>query len=169
MTSKTQTQKTKSDSETIVTDVFKKVFFAEPIFIQELPNQKLLVTIKNEQDIGIGHQGQTVESKEITFEGEADFQQFFLQTKQNTFIVVRSSFSLYDHISREPYLETKAEYQFQEQLKKALKLTSGHTYYLPGDSSDFVIDDVDIDDVTSQDLELRYEHDDTHFYLFILI
>lgn len=169
MTSKTQTQKTESDSAISLTDVFKKVFFAQPIFIQELPNQKLLVTIKNEQDIEIGHQGQAVESKEITFQGEADFQQFFLQTKQNTFIVIRSSFSLYDHSSREPYLETKAEYQFQQQLKKALKLTGGYTYYLPGDSCDFVIDDLDLDNVTSQDLELRYEHDGKHSYLFILI
>lgn len=168
MTSKTQTQKREPDSSTSVTDVFNKVFFAQPISIQELPNQKLHVTIKNEQNVEIGSHDQSEKNKEVTFEGEADFQQFFLQTKQNTIIVVRSSFSLYDHISREPYLETKAGYQFQQQLKKALKLTDGYTYYLPGDSSDFVID-VDFDDVTSQDLELRYEHDDTHFYLFILI
>lgn len=133
-----------------------------------MPVQKLLVVIKNEQDVEITRD-KVKKNTEITFQGEAKFYPFLLQTKDNTFIVIGSSFSLYEYISRDPYLETKAEYQFQQKLRNTLKLTGGHTYYLPGSSSDFVTDDVSFEDVFSQDMSLRYEHDDKHSYLFVLV
>jgi len=156
MSSNSQLQENKSISTERVANIFRKFFYSQPILIIELPAKELLVSIKNEQGVEISSEDKIQNSKEIKFQGEVDFYPFLLQTKQNTFIVIGSPFSLYAHISREPYLETKAEYLFQQKLRKALKLTGGYVYHLPGDSSDFVIDNIDLEDVISQDLELRY-------------
>lgn len=169
MTSNSEKQKTQSIPATSIADICAKFFYSQPIYIQDLPTQRLFVTIKNEQEVEISDRDKAKKNKEITFQAEADFFPFFLRIKQQTFIVIGSTFSLYDYVSREPYLEAKAEYQFQQQLRKALKLTGGYVYHLPGDSSDFVATSVDLEDVVSQNLELRYEHDDQYFYLFVLI
>lgn len=169
MNSNNLLQITKPISVARVEEIFKKNFFLQPIFIQDLPSQKLQVSIKNESDVEIISQEMGKNNKEATTQKEVIFYPFLLQTEQQTLIVIGSTFSLYERISREPYLETKAEYQFQQQLRKALKLTGGFVYHLPGDSSDFVTNDIHLEDVSSQELELRYEHDDIYSYLFVLI
>ncbi len=152
-----------------VTKAFGECFYSQPTFIQELSTQVLYITIKGEQEVVISDRAATETNKDVTFQGTADFQPFFLQTKKQSFVVIGSTFSLYDTITREPFAETKAEYEFQQQLRKALKLTGGFVYYVPGDSNDFVTVPVDLEDAVLRDLNLRYEHDDTYHYLFVLL
>jgi len=94
--------------------------------------KKYFVTIKNEQDVEVSQQ-KSEKSKEPSFQKQITFYPYHVKTKQNTIMVIGSAFSLYDYVSRVPYLETKAEYQFQQKLRKALKLTEEHICHLSGD------------------------------------
>jgi len=168
MPSASQSQKKEPTTSARVAIVFKKFFYSQPVEISEMPTEEFFVSVENEQDVEVSQQ-KSEKSKETSFQEQVTFYPYLVKTKQNTIMVIGSAFSLYDHVSREPYLEIKAEYQFQQQLREALKLTGGHVYHLPGDLSDFVVDDIDLEDVVSRDLELKYEHDDNYFYLFVLI
>src|SRR5687768_160537 len=105
----------KSISAAKVEAIFKEHLYSQPIFLKKMPSQSLIVTIKNEQDVEITqHQPKT--HKDTTFQKKVLFHPFLLQTKNNIFLLVGSTFSLYTYISREPYLEAKSEYQFQQAL-----------------------------------------------------
>jgi hypothetical protein len=151
-----------------ITHIFKDTLYSQPIFVRKMPPRDLVVTIRSEENIQIT-QNKPKESKDITLQRRVPFYPFFLQTKTKLFLLVGLAFSLYENINHDPYLETKAEYQFQQGIKKALGLAGGYSYYLPGDSSDFITKDVSLEDVYSQDLSLRYENDGQYSYLFILL
>lgn len=164
----TDYQTSESISSDRIKDVFKSHLYSEPTSISAQMTQKLVVTIKNEQSITITKDASKV-SKDFTFQGQTEFFLFMVETENRTFSIIGSQFSLYDYISREPYLETKAEYEFQQQLKAAFGLADGFTYHMPGHSEDFVKMNVTLDEVVNNDLVLRYEHDDLFFYLFVMM
>lgn len=153
---------------TEVKNVFKDFFFKPPVFITELPSREVIVKVIDKQNIEIDPE-ESKRSSGVTFQGKVNFYPFLLQTAKDTLIVIGSDFSLYNHITREPYQEAKAEFQFQNELKSAMKLKGGYAYYLPGSSEDFFTKNTELQDVHAQDLSLRYEHDNEFFYLFILV
>ncbi len=145
----------------------QKYFFSSPSLVQKLPSKKLWITIDKDENILLNEQ-KSQPTNQITFNSQEQFFPVLVHVGQEKIVAIASKFNLYANINPEPFKTAQAEFQFQQNLILLFNLVGGESYYRPGDARNFV-HAKNFDRVLSENLELRYEHDESYFYLFVLI
>lgn len=95
------------------------------ILLSQLKARKFYVSISDGYDINI-----SIDKFKLSGEiiGETIFYPYVAQSTKKIYIIVASKFNIYDHLNREPYMESKGEYGFQKNLARALGLTNATAY-----------------------------------------
>lgn len=139
----------------VLADYIGKTIFSS----SALPSRRLYLSRVDDKDINITfHKPSDMKESEIRTEV---FYPFLIQSSLGLFLIVVSKFGLYDVLTKEPYIETIGEYQFQHKLGKALGLKNAIAY----DSNR----KIDENEIQKNDLELVYRSDSEFSYLVFFL
>ena len=127
------------------------------IQVTPIKTRKLYVSIVDSYDFDINFSDSNNLSNAIT--RQVLFYPFIVQSSFGLFLVISSTFNIYDFLDREPYRESIGEYRYQAQLAKALGLKNAVAYDIPANLS------LSDDTVVKDDLEIMYCSDDDFSYL----
>lgn len=124
--------------------------------IKKLVTRSLVVVIKDSYDVSVSIQQPKKDT--LLKVQQAEFESFIAQSTKGLFLIVKSTFNIYDFLNREPYHETMGEYRFQKQLGNALGLKNATAYL--SDKKE-ITEEI----VVEFDLSLMYSFDKQFSYL----